>query len=846
MANIDYELAKKEIEKKFRNEDHRIVFWYDETKNFFEDVKNDQFENVKTIIFDNNEFAIKHLLEVEDTISNFLIYFPCSRPQDKDNWLLDILIYSEEYYADEVALTMRKLGLTNPYLRKVVNRYAKFFKNQTRIDDLKKLVTINDSISENDFMHGMIAVLVKAKYIQIKEILIELIFDVVNIPEGEYLSPKFQEIKNYGFEEYLWNQIYAYTNYSGDPYIESLVKKYMMTAVAKTSKIETYSSFYKQYIIDASNQASNDALLLIDNIKTDSRYPILQERFCESLKIQELITTRGIDDVGNCDVFEIFDEFIIKTIFESLSAGSLDYDFFENIILNSRINSFWYEKHKNEYDAILEIVNFKKSLDIPVYDNQTSEEYIKLYTKKLYQVDLYYRHAITYLNRIEENDEIIRQLKDKINNRYETHLDRLGSYFSKSLEKKDKWEFIGETPLYGFYQDIQRSLPKKMFVIISDAFRFEVAKELNDKISTDPILKGSNTLTNMIAPIPSITKLGMASLLPNKKVKYGTDVLVDGMSTLGIQSRHKILVNRNASYSAIKYDDILKMTKQETRDYMRDKSLVYIYHDTIDNAGEHKESEVFEASIKAIEEVLSLIKRLYNTLQISNFIVTADHGFLYREVKVDDSLKYNEVSKIKPFELSRRFAVVNDDATVPYTLRFSLDYLGDDNPSVITPYSYDYFKSPGGIQYVHGGSSLQEIVVPYLKISELRSGSLKEAIGPVGIRIKSVNRIIKERSFTIDFEQVEKVADKKSERKLITYFVDDKNQDVSGRYTFIANSDSDDMNQRITRIRFTLNNIEFNRDKRYSLVLKDDNQNDNEYIEKEVFKIDILGFKAIF
>ena len=121
-----------------------------------------------------------------------------------------------------------------------------------------------------------------------------------------------------------------------------------------------------------------------------------------------------------------------------------------------------------------------------------------------------------------------------------------------------------------------------------------------------------------------------------------------------------------------------------------------------------------------------------------------------------------------------------------------------------------------------------------------------ETIGPVGVRVKSVNRIIKQRSFTLDFEQVEKVADKKSERKLLTYFVDDKNQDVSGRYSFIANSDSDDLNQRVTCVRFTLNNIEFNRDKRYYLVLKDDDQNENEYIEKELFKIDILGFKAIF
>lgn len=846
MANIDYELARKELELKFNDGDHRVIFWYDETKSFFEDVKNDKINNVKTIIFDKNEFAIKHLLEVEDKTSNFLIYFPNGRPQDKDNWLLDILIYSYEYYADEVALTMRKLGLTNPYLRKVVDRHAKFFKNQNRIEDLKKLVNINDSISESDFIHGMIAVLVKSKYIQIKEILIELIFDVVNTQQGEYISPKFQELKNFGFEEFLWNQIYTYTNYSGDPYIESLVKKYMMTSFSKTAKIENFPSFYKQFMIDASNQASNDALLLIDNIKSDPRYLSLQEIFCESLKIQELISTRGIDDLGNSDVFELFDKFIVKTIFQNLISGSLDYDFFQNIILNNRINSFWFEKHKNEYEAILEIINFKKSLDIQFYDNEVSEEYIKLYTEKLYQVDLHYRRVITYLYRIEENDETIKIIKDKINRSYETHLDTLGSYFSKSLEKKIKWEFIGEKLLTEFYKDIQINMPKKMFVIISDAFRYEVASELFERVKKDPILKGTNSLDHFISPIPSITKVGMASLLPNKNIKYGTDVLVDGQSTLGIKSRNKILYDRNETYSGIKYDEVLNMTKQEIRDYMRDKFLVYIFHDRIDNAGEHKESEVFEASNKAIEELLSLIRKLYNTLQISNFIVTADHGFLYRDLKVDDSLKYNELSKIKPVELSRRYAIVNDHATVPYTLRFSLDYLGEDNPSVITPYSYDYFKSPGGIQYVHGGSSLQEIVVPYLKISELRSGSLKETIGPVGVRIKSTIRSMKQRSFFIDFEQIEKVADKKSERKLVTYFIDDKNQDVSGRYTFIAKSDSDDLNQRIIRVRFTLNNIEFNRDRNYMLILKDDNQSENEYIEKEVFKIDILGFKAIF
>ena len=101
MANIDYEIAKKEIIKKFEEHDNRvIIFWYDESKSFYDDIKNDSFDGIKKIIYNNNEFAIKHLLEVEDLESNYLLYFPCPRPQDNENWLLDILLYSEEYYAD--------------------------------------------------------------------------------------------------------------------------------------------------------------------------------------------------------------------------------------------------------------------------------------------------------------------------------------------------------------------------------------------------------------------------------------------------------------------------------------------------------------------------------------------------------------------------------------------------------------------------------------------------------------------------------------------------------------------------------------------------------------------------
>lgn len=147
MASIDYQGAKTEIENIFAHSDtqRKIIFWYDAPKNFKEDVENDTFPNCRVLICEQNEFEIKKTIEHEDLVSNFLVYVPSERPADTENWLLDILMYSEEYYADTVALTMRRLGITNTTLRKVIENHIKFL--TTKIERKK---------SKNTFKSAMI------------------------------------------------------------------------------------------------------------------------------------------------------------------------------------------------------------------------------------------------------------------------------------------------------------------------------------------------------------------------------------------------------------------------------------------------------------------------------------------------------------------------------------------------------------------------------------------------------------------------------------------------------------------------------------------------------------------
>ena len=283
------------------------------------------------------------------------------------------------------------------------------------------------------------------------------------------------------------------------------------------------------------------------------------------------------------------------------------------------------------------------------------------------------------------------------------------------------------------------------------------------------------------------------------------------------------------------------MNKEELRRYMDDKSLVYIYHDTIDNAGEH-DTDVFEACNTAIKEIIDLIRKLYNTLQISNYLITSDHGFIYRNKKIDASNKYNSFAGLGLDDYSQRYAVVNSGLELNDSNVFDMEYLGGCNQKVYTPYSYDlYRKAGGGIQYIHGGSSLQELVTPIITLSEMRSKASDKVAEPVKVRLKTATHKIMNKSFSLQFEQCEKVDGKKTPATLLVYFVDEEQKEISEKKILIANKTTDNPLERVIDMRFLLKNQTYDRNKRYYLVMEDNDT--GETIEMIQFVIDIVGFK---
>lgn len=125
----------------------RIIFWYDEDKDFEEKVTNGEIllTYAKIVVLDGtNNFSIKKLLTHGDKTSNYCVYGPVMYPDEK-NWLLPVQLYSEEYRADLISMWLDEMGIENTTnLRKIVKDYRSFFKTKAhRI----KIARLNQTIT---------------------------------------------------------------------------------------------------------------------------------------------------------------------------------------------------------------------------------------------------------------------------------------------------------------------------------------------------------------------------------------------------------------------------------------------------------------------------------------------------------------------------------------------------------------------------------------------------------------------------------------------------------------------------------------------------------------------------
>ena len=827
----------------------RIIFWHDEDGEFSEQVNELDLPGVSIVkLTGNNNFAVKKLLAADDLTSDYLIYDPLAYEKEhKDDWLLDIKLYSEEFRADLVSIQMEEL-LVEPSsaMRKTMKLYAKFLDNKDRKAKLRR---IGRTYQAPLGLHiDIMAVLCGLNGGTAQDVIIAVLSAGLDNEHNALLA----NIEKFGNIEAFWQLVQKYTGYvSADARpLSDLASHILITALSQTMPASALRGL-ERFITDSCkaycyqvvhewqrSDGNEDLTEICRHVERELR---LAERF-DKIEISVLLKS---------DTLPAINESILKRFYAEIGDHVLKVDAIFATVENRR-TSGWYNLTVDYYESLYYIAKLQEFYlsHIDGFHLVEPAKIWKLYTTDTYQMDSHYRHFHYFFSNTLKSphallEDALKKCSDVVEGLYrEWFLKELTLNWTNAIA--DDLECLGyvseinkQREFYHRYVSPNVSKGSRVFVVISDALRFEVAAELSEVLCHTT--KGKAALESMQAVFPGITKFGMAALLPGKEMSVSDkmEVFIDNNPTGSTANRGAILIATNPNSVTVTYKDLLQMKQAERRALVQGKEIVFIYHDTIDSFGHATDTKVFDACDVAISELNAIVKTIVNDLSGINVFITADHGFIYTYKPLEESQKISRLTfNGEIYELGRRYALVPPGMSADYLLPVkTVRELGGIPMKGYAPQDTVRIKVQGGGEnYVHGGISLQEMVVPVIVYKGMRSGYKQyvEVQNP-GLSLISESRKVSNLIFSLDFLQKQPVGEKVQSSNYTLHFTDDVGVPVSDTQTVIADRTSGNASERVFRVRFTLKQMQFNRNKIYRLVIA----NDTDVPEEVEFRIDI-------
>ena len=837
MATLTLNQVTEKLNKMFQEEGRQLVFWYDAKAEFAEEIDGLQLQNAKLLKLEPHaQFQTKYFLERQDTQTNFLIYAPFAKPDVKENHLEDTLLYSQRFYADRASILTNSFGIGEKFTA-LLQKHIKFFNSTERLYKFEALD--HGEWDEATIVLGMMSVLCGLHKISFEEVL-----QTVLKADGDTGNKFINEFAKYQLVEAFWQQCNVHFGLAEEePTLNSLIRSLFAT-FAKSSIKNDFPEEWVQFVLPKTGNAVAFLDSLMNNKNYMELFGKLSEQAASSLNAKEVLSQLQPEELLQCEAFAQVDVIFLMWMLERLlnedTGAQLSGMYIPKICELRRkkhFGSLYYEEYSVLKNALylVRAAHFQCPSDL--------RGIIGRYCEDDFYIDTQYRHFYLHYDNSKFKDAFgkLRTLVESIyTNEY---LGKLLPKWNEGMQEKEALNVIDLQR--NFYDLFVKSAGERVVVIISDGMRFEVARELQEALSDNP--KCHSTLRPILSTLPSYTRLGMSALLPHRNLTLSPDgdELVDGKACYDLISREKALQAAEPRSCAVQYDDIKNLDKEGLRKIFTGQQVIYVYHDQIDNAGEHTEDDVFAACSKAIQELADLITRISTKANTYRFIVTADHGFIYKRDKVEESGKIGGVSG-KHDIVKRRYIIskapVQEIGICHIELARVLNSY-DEKRIVSFPCGASVFKVQGssGLNYVHGGSSPQEMLVPVLDIKMERYHKDTRAA-----RIAMVSLVSKITSLetNLDFIQSDPVNETTKETTYKIYFVDDKNNRISNENVYVADNRNPDDKSRIFRLNFKFRNQNYEKMKPYYIVVFDEN------LLMEVFRMqvymDILDMDELF
>lgn len=723
--------ADKVIQK-FTESGKDKLFYFDTDGSKKEELAAIEVAGIRVVEVNKNYFELKYKLEMEWKSEKIFLYHSFAKPEGdkvKKYPLLDLLQANLELKMDEVSEFLADYNLKE-YHSGLVSKYFKLLKTKA---NQKKLAGILDPeyFDVDPLKKGLISIVLEFNTVEDKFVCMykwltfasdEGKFNKIN---DQFRTLDLDELVLKWFNTLLDTKEVALSVEAAIKWVTKLKYNVVIANITRTETLDTYSEL----------RITTAAI----NYKLIKFYETWQENPVANKSIDFIFNTLG-SDINTLSILKwygieseygYYSEGMINKVLELLYS-----EVFTNALKTKEECIRWKKEEsistlsKNQIEFLYYVSSMYSILEnYKSFRFNTADDYIKEYTLELYKVDFNYRKAViafdSMRDQLDQFEAMVLPVYETLNNKYDRFLIEYNSEWQKVLhENKFDFHKIKCKKQFNFYQDNIDQADYKMAVIISDAFRFELGHELYNDLLSDS--KNNLSIQPCLASIPSYTNLGMSNLLPNKgiTVEKGEQDLIYKINSkpTGSQYRQSILQEVVPESCTIDYAEIIKLNTEAGKDLFVKNKLVYVYHDWMDAIGDKRrtEHETLEETHKAINQIKRLIKKISGSWDVSHILVTSDHGFLYNHNALKESDR-EALPKAKGYTKDNSRFVIADNfegKTDGYVFDMKNTTSIDTDLKIAIPRAINRYRKQGniGIQFVHGGASIQELITPVLKL----------------------------------------------------------------------------------------------------------------------------------
>jgi hypothetical protein len=456
--------------------------------------------------------------------------------------------------------------------------------------------------------------------------------------------------------------------------------------------------------------------------------------------LHEELSAIAPEDLGQIDTFRIEETRILGAAIEALKSGQWNAAG-EFARVREQSASFWLEHDRSGgrkvlWNLVADAAGLGQALlrhTPPLAGATRLEEAVAWYTGGAYEVDRAHR-------------EFEQLCADRLKPDLPCFVAELQEIVGALRVQYRKWAdataraFTGLCRDHGFlpsselqqrttYDQVVHALaagPDAVAVFMVDALRFEMAVELAEELKK----AGAEVeLSARLAELPTITSVGMNALAPvvrDGRLGLAKEGALKGFRTReyvvdGPEDRARAVGGRSIGETARRFDLALVCNEPvaSLKKSIGGKKLVLVQSREIDDAGEAN------MGLGAFDRILGQIKAAWHNLQaagVQQFAIVSDHGFLLQD---GTTVEIPYGTRRDP---CRRYVLADEPRAESGMVPVSLASLGYDDPDGEAAKGYLLFREDtavfatgsAGATFVHGGNSLQERVVPVLRVGRKR------------------------------------------------------------------------------------------------------------------------------